>query len=143
MAWSSLADIDSVSLKDNNEYFSRPDERVLELVSERKDDIVVYGAVGKFMRHVTLMLIRAIRETGGRGQIVHLVSSLRPDPDVKMKAKFTGTPAERHLLADGRRLEEKLGKSLDSLQDIIRGQTYWVVNGGFRRGLDHLIGKSL
>ena len=377
MAWLSLADIDSVSLKDNHEYFSRPDERILELVSEKNSDIVVYGAAGKFMRHVTLMLIRAIRETGGRGQIVHLVSSLRQDPefdelvknyqrcesgrgfvqrhsvdllhsresdlkdipsdsawvlygvgykfkksgeadeeyarmyrlygreipslvfsrhqqdceivmmgscngvsltpvdrqapddaplvpsfdrpyglsilakeqtlhgllerpgfrnpsravilrgayftdltyggleteiqkilkgevldvgpegqayfnlyshrdaaiymilaadlvshpvatfncsgptvsvreaavqiaenlkifhDVKMKANVSGVPADEHLLADGRRLEEKLGKSLDSLQAIIRGQTYWVVNGGFRRGLDHLIGKSL
>jgi len=42
--------------------------------SKGNSDIVVYGAAGKFMRHVTLMLIRAIRETGGRGQIVHLVS---------------------------------------------------------------------
>lgn len=78
-----------------------------------------------------------------REAAVQIAENLEICADVKMKAKFTGTPAERHLLADGRRLEEKLGKSLDSLQDIILGQTYWVVNGGFRRGLDHLIGKSL
>jgi len=377
MTWSSLADIDSVSLEDNDEYFSRPDKRVLELVSKKTDDIVVYGAAGKFMRHVTLMLIRAIGETGSRGRTLHLVLSpgkkpefdralekyLRPQlsrrlirrhgldllragenelknipgdsswvlygighkfkkrgetdaeydrmarlygtkiptlvfshhrracaiavmgscngislssvehqaPDdaplvpasdrpyglsnlakeqtlhrllerpglrnpspavilrgayftdltyggleteiqrilkgevidvglegqayfnlyshrdaaiylilaadlasrpvatyncsgpavsveeavseiakilevyvgVRIEAKLAGAPAEKHLLADGRRLEKKLGKPLDSLEDIIRSQTYWMVNGGFRRGLDHLIGKSL
>ena len=78
-----------------------------------------------------------------REAAVQIAEDLKIFHDVKMKAKFTGTPAGRHLLADGRRLEEKLGKSLDSLQDIIHGQTYWIVNGGFRRGLDHLIGKSL
>ena len=80
----------------------------------------------------------SVRETA-----VQIAENLKIFHDVKMKANVSGVPADEHLLADGRRLEEKLGKSLDSLQAIIRGQTYWVVNGGFRRGLDHLIGKSL
>jgi hypothetical protein len=78
-----------------------------------------------------------------REGVVQIAEDLEIYADVKMIANVSGVPADEHLLADGRRLEEKLGKSLDSLQDIVLGQTYWVVNGGFRCGLDHRIGKFL
>lgn len=79
MSWGeSLAKINSVDISDLNEYFSRPDERVINLVSERKDDtIVIYGATGKWTSDLTEMLLRAIREIGITIKKVHLVSSFR------------------------------------------------------------------
>ena len=81
MTWKSLAQINSVDPANMDEYHSRPDNRVKELVSRRKGDIVIYGARGKFSRHVSLMLLRAIRETDTANRIVHLVSSLRVDEE--------------------------------------------------------------
>ena len=75
MTWNTLADINSVSIDDLNEYMSRPDERVLELIGKRgNQDIVFYGATGKWMSDLTEMLLRAIRETGTTGRKLHLVS---------------------------------------------------------------------
>ena len=54
---------------------SRPDERVLELVGKKANqDIVFYGATGKWMSDLTEMLLRAILETGTTGRKLHLVS---------------------------------------------------------------------
>ncbi len=79
MSWGkSLAEINSVNINDLHEYFSRPDDRVLNLVSERKDDtIVIYGATGKWTSDLTEMLLRAIQEIGIKTKKVHLVSSFR------------------------------------------------------------------
>lgn len=81
MAWNSLAEINSVDLADMDEYHSRPDDRIRELVCRRSGDIVIYGARGKFSRHVSLMLLRAIRETNTTNRKVHLVSSPRADEE--------------------------------------------------------------
>ncbi|HLA40220.1 MAG TPA: hypothetical protein VJ417_09490, partial [Candidatus Glassbacteria bacterium] len=75
MSWKSLAEIDSVSLDDLNEYMSRPDERVLELVGQRLDsDIVIYGATGKWTMDITEMLLRAVQQNGTGGRRLHLVA---------------------------------------------------------------------
>ncbi len=76
MAWgSSLSDINSTSLDDLHEYNSRPTEAVLELVHSKKDEnIVFYGATGKWMSDLTEMLLRAILETGTISRKVHIVS---------------------------------------------------------------------
>jgi len=81
MAWSDLAGINSVSMEDMDEYHSRPDDRIKQLISERKGDVVIYGARGKFSRHVSLMLLRAVQETGTTDRKVHLVSSPRKDEE--------------------------------------------------------------
>lgn len=81
MAWKSLAEINSVDLKDMDEYHSRPDDRVRELVRKREGDIVIYGARGKFSRHVTLMLLRAIAETNTTDRKVHIISTPRTDKE--------------------------------------------------------------
>ncbi len=75
MTWKNLAGIDSVDPGDLNEYMSRPDERVLELVRRRTDrEIVIYGATGKWTLDITEMLLRAMRETGVTRCRVHLVA---------------------------------------------------------------------
>jgi hypothetical protein len=75
MTWKTLADIDSVDPGDLNEYMSRPDERVLELVGRRDErDVVIYGATGKWTFDITEMLLRAMRETGKTKARVHLVA---------------------------------------------------------------------
>ncbi len=79
MAWSSLAEIDSVDLEDMDEYHSRPDDRVRRCIGGQKGDVVVYGARGKFSRHVSLMLLRAVQETGATDRKVHLILSPRED----------------------------------------------------------------
>ena len=81
MAWSSLAEINSVELEDMEEYHSRPDDRVRQFISENKGDVVIYGARGKFSRHVSLMLLRAVQETGSTDRTVHLISSPRVDSE--------------------------------------------------------------
>jgi hypothetical protein len=81
MVWANLADINSVDMQDLREYMSRPVDSVLELVGQREGDFVIYGASGKFMRDVTLMILRSISETGTTNRTVHLVSSLREKPD--------------------------------------------------------------
>lgn len=81
MAWNNLAEIDSVDLRDMEEYHSRPDDRIRHLVKEKAGDIVIYGARGKFSRHVSLMLLRAIKETGTTNRTVHLISSSRADEE--------------------------------------------------------------
>lgn len=81
MSWNSLAEINSVDQADMDEYHSRPDDRVRELVAKRAGDIVIYGARGKFSRHVTLMLLRAIAETDTINRKVHLVSTPRVDKE--------------------------------------------------------------
>lgn len=84
MAWKNLSDMNSVELSDLNEYMSRPDDRVLEMVSSRaRDDIVIYGATGKWMSDLTEMLLRAIRETGTTGRKVHLVSRFSTDRELR------------------------------------------------------------
>ena len=86
MAWKNLASLDSVDLHDLNEYMSRPDERVLELVGRRKDmDIVVYGATGKWMMDITEMLLRALRETGTTRRKVHLVARFSRESGVRQR----------------------------------------------------------
>lgn len=79
MPWGdNLSKINSNVKKDLHEYNSRPTDKVLELVSDRKDDtIVIYGATGKWMSDLTEMLLRAIQETGTTNRKVHLVSSFR------------------------------------------------------------------
>ena len=78
--WANLSEIDSSSIDDLNEYNSRPDERVLERMSARAyDDIVIYGATGKWMSDLTEMVLRAIRETGTTTRKLHLVSRFRED----------------------------------------------------------------
>lgn len=82
MVWKNLAEIDSTSIDDLNEYNSRPDGRVLKLVSARaKDDIVIYGASGKWMSDLTEMILRSIQETGTTGRKVHLVARFREDAE--------------------------------------------------------------
>lgn len=81
MSWKNLAEINSINLVDMDEYHSRPDNRVNELLTKRDGDIVVYGARGKFSRHVTLMLLRAIAETKTINRKVHLVSTPRVDKE--------------------------------------------------------------
>lgn len=79
MPWGkNLTEINSVDINDLHEYLSRPDERVLKLMSERKDDsIVIYGATGKWTSDLTEMLLRALQEVGITTKKVHLVSSFR------------------------------------------------------------------
>jgi len=76
MPWGeSLKEINSASIDDLHEYFSRPADKVLDLVRQRKDKpIVIYGATGKWMSDLTEMLFRAMRETGASGRNVHIVS---------------------------------------------------------------------
>ena len=75
---STLANINSVDLNDLHEYNSRPTDKVLDLVSKRKDDtIVIYGATGKWMSDLTEMILRAIRVTGTTNRKVHIVSRFR------------------------------------------------------------------
>lgn len=79
MTWGkNLTEINSVDINDLHEYFSRPDDRVLKIVSERKDDcIVIYGATGKWTSDLTEMLLRSLQEIGINKKKVHLVSSFR------------------------------------------------------------------
>ena len=77
MAWNSLAEINSVDLADVDEDHSRPDDRIRRSIIKWEGDVVVYGARGKFSRHVSLMLLRAIQETGAKNRKVYLVSSPR------------------------------------------------------------------
>lgn len=84
MAWKDLTGMDTVSPDDLNEYMSRPDSRVLELVARRgREDIVIYGATGKWMSDLTEMVLRAVRETGTAGRKVHLVSRFSTDREIK------------------------------------------------------------
>ena len=61
----------------------------------------------------------------------------------EVEARFIGSPAETHLLADGSALEKRLGKPIDTLEHIIHAQVYWIVNGGYIRGIKHRIGENL
>ncbi|MBD3182338.1 hypothetical protein GF312_08605 [Candidatus Poribacteria bacterium] len=79
MTWKNLRGIDSISMDDMDEYHSRPDNRIMEYIDHISGDIVIYGARGKFSRHLSLMLLRAIQETGKACVKVHLVSSSRID----------------------------------------------------------------
>ena len=87
MEWNNLAEINSIDLEDMDDYHSRPDDRVRQLVSSRPGDIVVYGARGKFSRHVSLMLLRAIQETDTTDRKVYLLSSPREDRDFDDKVR--------------------------------------------------------
>ena len=79
MMWrNTLADINSVDIDDLHEYNSRPTEKVLDLLYKRKyDEIIVYGASGKWMSDLTEMILRAIKETATTGRKVHLISRFR------------------------------------------------------------------
>lgn len=96
MAWNSLAEIDSVDLEDMDEYHSRPDDRVKKFIGNQAGDVVVYGARGKFSRHVSLMLLRAIQETNTTGRKVHLVSSPREDKEFDRAVQPFGELVEQH-----------------------------------------------
>jgi hypothetical protein len=87
MSWNNLSEINSVDLMDMDEYHSRPDDRVIELVQKRQGDIVIYGARGKFSRHVTLMLLRSVAETNTTNRKVHLVSTPRADEEFDDRIK--------------------------------------------------------
>ena len=96
--WRSLAEIDSVSLEDMDEYHSRPDDRVRQFVGKQSGDIVIYGARGKFSRHVSLMLLRAIQETRAKVGKVHLVSSPREDREFDKSVKpFADFVQQHHI----------------------------------------------
>ncbi|MCE5272144.1 hypothetical protein LLH00_12780 [bacterium] len=84
MSWNNLADLDSVDQDDLNEYMSRPDERVLELIARRgRDEIVIYGATGKWMSDLTEMVLRAVQITGTTSRKVHLISRFSTDRELK------------------------------------------------------------
>jgi hypothetical protein len=77
MTWGeTLADINSIDIDDLHEYNSRPTEKVLELLSKKNDEIVIYGASGKWMSDLTEMILRSIK-TGTPNRKVHLVSRFR------------------------------------------------------------------
>ncbi|MDQ1329473.1 MAG: hypothetical protein QG641_2763, partial [Candidatus Poribacteria bacterium] len=59
MTWrNTLADINSVDIDDLHEYNSRPTEKVLDLLYKRKsDEIIIYGATGKWMSDLTEMIL--------------------------------------------------------------------------------------
>ncbi len=77
MTWENLANINSVNIDDLNEYNSRPTEKVIDLVASRNnDEIVIYGATGKWMSDMTEMLLRSIRQSGIKSKL-HIVSSFR------------------------------------------------------------------
>jgi len=96
MAWNSLAEIDSVDLGDMDEYHSRPDDRVRQFIGKQAGDVVVYGARGKFSRHVSLMLLRAMQETNATDRKVHLVSSPRADQEFDRAVQPFGELVEQH-----------------------------------------------
>jgi hypothetical protein len=79
MTWkSTLADINSVDIDDLHEYNSRPNEKVLDLLYKRKhEEIIIYGATGKWMSDLTEMILRAIRDTGTASRKVHIISRFR------------------------------------------------------------------
>jgi len=86
-----LTDINSFDINDLHEYSSRPTGKVLELMGERKnDEIVFYGASGKWMSDLAEMILRAIRETGITGRKVHLVSRFSRKDDFEARfAKYS------------------------------------------------------
>jgi hypothetical protein len=73
-----LAEISSVNLDDLHEYNSRPTDQVLELIGKRgNDEIIIYGASGKWMSDLTEMILRSVRDTGTTKRKVHLISRFR------------------------------------------------------------------
>ncbi len=83
MTWKNLASIDNVSLADLNEYMSRPDQRILELVSRRGDkEIVIYGATGKWTMDITEMLLRAMQETGTTARCMHMIARFSNEEEI-------------------------------------------------------------
>jgi hypothetical protein len=86
MTWKNLASIDNVDLADLNEYMSRPDERILELVQRRADqEIVIYGATGKWTMDITEMLLRAMQQTGTTGRRVHLIARFSNEQSIRAR----------------------------------------------------------
>jgi len=93
MMWrNTLADINSVDIDDLHEYNSRPTDKIIDLFTRRKyDEIIVYGATGKWMSDLTEMILRAIRGTGTTDRKIHLISRFRnKDEFDKRFAKYSG-----------------------------------------------------
>lgn len=61
----------------------------------------------------------------------------------KKEVHFEGEPKQLHLLIDGSKIESLYGKPIDSLQDLIKAQIFWIKNGGYSRGIDHHVGESM
>jgi len=57
--------------------------------------------------------------------------------------KYTGKPAELHLLIDGSKIESLYGSPIDSLSDLINTQIFWIKNNGYSKALDHHVGVSM
>ncbi len=92
MAWKNLSEMNSVNVDDLNEYNSRPDERVLKLFSEKSaDNIVFYGATGKWMSDLAEMILRAVLETGTTRRKIHLISRFSRESDFEKRyEKYKG-----------------------------------------------------
>jgi len=57
--------------------------------------------------------------------------------------RYTGKPADLHLLIDGSKLESLYGPPIDSLSDLIHAQIFWIKNKGYSKTLDHHVGVSM
>ncbi len=73
--------------------------------------------------------IRQITETAGKA--------------FGVTVRYTGKPADLHLLIDGSKLESLYGTPIDSLSNLINAQIYWVKNKGYSKALDHHVGVSM
>ncbi len=99
MTWESLAKMNSTDRDELDEYMSRGDEAVLRTAAERKDlPIVIYGATGKFVIHVTEMLLRAVRELGRGGRRVHLIARFAGRERVEERLRVYHDLIVRHEL---------------------------------------------
>ncbi|MGB9596899.1 MAG: hypothetical protein ACPL7B_11515, partial [Candidatus Poribacteria bacterium] len=120
-AWENLANINSVDIDDLYEYNSRPTEKVIELVASRKDnEIVIYGATGKWMSDMAEMLLRAIRQAGIKSKL-HIVSSLR------RKSEFSARFAKYNDLIVAHEINLLNAKSSDL--DDIPNSAKWIIYG--------------
>jgi len=129
MSWGrNLSEVNSVNIDDLHEYNSRPTGRVLELLLDRSgDDIVVYGATGKWMSDLTEMLLRAIRETGTTGRKVHLVSRFRKTAEFGKRFAGYADLFIKHEV-------DLLNLGEDTLKEIPRDAP-WVIYGvGYKFG---------
>jgi len=121
MPWINLANINSVDINDLHEYNSRPTEKVIELIASRKnDEIVIYGATGKWMSDMTEMLLRAIRQAGIKSKL-HVVSSLR------RKSEFSDRFAKYNDLIVTHEINLVNAKSSDLID--IPNNAKWVIYG--------------
>ncbi|HGE71699.1 TPA: hypothetical protein ENX78_12735, partial [Candidatus Poribacteria bacterium] len=121
MPWINLANINSVDINDLHEYNSRPTEKVIELIASRKnDEIVIYGATGKWMSDMTEMLLRAIRQAGIKSKL-HIVSSLR------RKSEFSDRFAKYNDLIVTHEINLVNAKSSDLID--VPNNAKWVIYG--------------